>query len=199
VCGLSARVAAAQDLDAISVCLTSAFLEDPVWGLWSFPDPSGRAQGTARLMRFWAGAGIRSGGVWMTERAEAAAVWIPPGVAELTPAEEEAFGPLLAEVFGERAAEASDLFEQFEQHHPSEEPHFYLSLWGTHGDHRGHGIGTALLRSTLAKIDDEGMPAYLESTNPANLPRYEALGFRPRSSFGPPGGPVITTMWRAAR
>ena len=43
------------------------------------------------------------------------------------------------------------------------------------------------------------MPAYLESTNPRNLPRYEALGFRARSTFGPAGGPVVTTMWRDAR
>ena len=28
------------------------------------------------------------------------------------------------------------------------------------------------------------MPAFLESTNPVNLPRYEALGFERRSEFG---------------
>jgi hypothetical protein len=43
------------------------------------------------------------------------------------------------------------------------------------------------------------MPAYLESTNPVNLPRYEALGFRPRAEFGYADSPVITTMWREAR
>jgi hypothetical protein len=43
------------------------------------------------------------------------------------------------------------------------------------------------------------MPAYLESTNPRNLPRYEAPGFRAHSTFGPAGGPVLTTMWRGAR
>ena len=43
------------------------------------------------------------------------------------------------------------------------------------------------------------MPAYLESTNPVNLPRYEALGFAPTGEFGPAGGPVITTMWREPR
>jgi hypothetical protein len=43
------------------------------------------------------------------------------------------------------------------------------------------------------------MPAYLESTNPANLSRYEALGFARIGEFGPDGGPLITTMWREAR
>jgi hypothetical protein len=44
----------------------------------------------------------------------------------------------------------------------------------------------------------ERMPAYLESTNPANVRRYEALGFRHATEFNPEGGPVIRTMWRDA-
>jgi hypothetical protein len=48
-------------------------------------------------------------------------------------------------------------------------------------------------------VDAEHMPSYLESTNPVNLPRYEALGFRAIGEFAPPGGPTITTMWREAR
>jgi hypothetical protein len=60
-------------------------------------------------------------------------------------------------------------------------------------------VGTALIRDNLARIDAEGMPAYLESTNPANLARYEALGFTRIGEFGPVGGPVVTTMWREAR
>ena len=38
-----------------------------------------------------------------------------------------------------------------------------------------------------------------ESTNPVNLPRYEALGFERLGEFEPAGGPVITTMWRNPR
>jgi ribosomal protein S18 acetylase RimI-like enzyme len=70
---------------------------------------------------------------------------------------------------------------------------------GTHRDHAGARLGTRLLEDSLARIDVERMPAYLESTNPANLRRYEALGFMPAGEFGPTGGPVITTMWREAR
>ena len=70
--------------------------------------------------------------------------------------------------------------------------------WATHRDHAGLGLGTRLIRENLAEIDARSLPAFLESTNPANLPRYEGLGFVRRSEFGPPGGPVITTMWRNA-
>jgi hypothetical protein len=44
------------------------------------------------------------------------------------------------------------------------------------------------------------MPAYLESTNPANDERYKGVGFEPIGEFSyPGGGPVVTTMWRPAR
>ena len=160
--------------------------------------PPHRAARLPRLLGFWAEAAISRPWVRVTGDIEAVAVWIPPGVAELTDEQEVRFEALVEQLFEDRAEELNELFGQFDPHHPSEEPHYYLSLLGTHRDHTGQAIGTALLRECLAQIDAEGMPAYLESTNPANLPRYEALGFRPRSEFGPPGGPVITTMWRAA-
>jgi hypothetical protein len=40
------------------------------------------------------------------------------------------------------------------------------------------------------------MPAYLESTNPANLKRYESVGFQERERLTMPSGAVVTTMWR---
>jgi hypothetical protein len=57
-----------------------------------------------------------------------------------------------------------------------------------------------LLADTLARVDATGMPAYLESTNPANNPRYERVGFEATGTFeGYEPGSVITTMWRPAR
>lgn len=44
------------------------------------------------------------------------------------------------------------------------------------------------------------MPAYLESSNPANSHRYRRHGFEQIGEFYPPGGMVpVTTMWRNAR
>lgn len=51
--------------------------------------------------------------------------------------------------------------------------------------------------TNLARIDAESMPAYLESSNPANDSRYERLGFEPRAKFATPEGRhTVTTMWR---
>jgi ribosomal protein S18 acetylase RimI-like enzyme len=192
------RAATADDVEGVAACLTSAFHDDPLWGAWTFPDSGTRAQRLHELMRFWTQAGVRHPWVRMTDNAEAVAVWLPPGEPELTAADEVAFGLLVDELLGERADELHSLLDSFDQSHP-EEPHYYLSLWGTHRDHAGRGLGSALIHDNLARIDAERMPAYLESTNPANLSRYEALGFRRRGEFGPSGGPVITTMWRETR
>ena len=55
----------------------------------------------------------------------------------------------------------------------------------------------ALLAENLKRIDAEGFPAYLESTNPANNSRYERLGFRQIGEFTTPGGErTVGTMWR---
>jgi GNAT superfamily N-acetyltransferase len=59
---------------------------------------------------------------------------------------------------------------------------------GTHRDHAGLGIGSTLMRECLRDIDAACMPSYLESTNSAHLPRYEALGFERCSELRPPGG-----------
>ncbi len=193
------RRARSSDLPALTGCLAGAFAEDPVWGIWSFPDPVTRAAGLTRLLGFWAQAGVRHNWSWLADAGRAASVWIPPGRVETTSEDDALFGPLVDELFGSRADAANELFESFEAHHPKDEPHYYLSLLGTHPEHAGRGIGMSLMRANLARIDSERMPAYLESSNPRNIGRYEALGFHPRERFGPHEGPLITTMWRPAR
>ena len=54
----------------------------------------------------------------------------------------------------------------------------------------------ALLAHTLSAVDAAGMPAYLESTNPANDARYERVGFAHRGHGQLPEGPSLATIWR---
>lgn len=192
------RVATADDVRTVTLCLASAFYDDPVWGRWTFPETAARASGLYGLMRFWVLGGIRYPWVRMTYAAEAVAVWLPPGAKEMTSEQDVELEAFVTDTLGARATDVLSLFECFAEHHPADPPHYYLSLWATHRDHAGRGLGTALIRENLARIDAEHAPAYLESTNPANLPRYEALGFRQLDEFGPGDGPVITTMWREA-
>ena len=82
--------------------------------------------------------------------------------------------------------------------HP-EEPHWYLAIIGSDPDVRGKGFGNALMRSRLERCDAEFAPAYLESSNPDNVPYYERFGFEVTGEIVVPGGPTLVPMWRRPR
>jgi len=190
------------DIDAATAVMTTAFADDPVWGGWAFPhqDPSARTAARERFWRFNLSSATRYPWVRLTEDDGAATLWIPPGGDELTTAEEEQLEPLLEELVGDHARYFLEGLELFASNHPRDTPHYYLSLLGTHDDFRGKGLGMALLAENLSLIDQEGLPCYLESTNPGNIPRYESVGFRKVGEFTlPAGGPTVDTMWREAR
>jgi GNAT superfamily N-acetyltransferase len=188
------RLATERDLDGANATLVSAFEADPLWS-WAFP-----REGLADLWRLLVSSALRYRWVWVADDYAAASVWIPPGGVELTAEEEASLGPMLEGLVGSRAAEVLELFERLSATHPEEPPHYYLSLLGTHPDHRGKGLGMALLADNLVKIDSEGMPAYLESSNPKNDPRYERLGFVRVGEFERPDGRLTcSTMWREPR
>ena len=185
-------MATLEDLDAVTETMTAAFASDPLWG-WAFPD-------TAALRTWWRfsiASAMRYPWVWVADDYAAASVWIPPGGVELTEEEEAGVEDLLADLIGARAAEVLELLERFEASHPADAEHYYLSLLATHPEHRGKGLGMALLAENLELIDAQGASAYLESSNPGNDPRYERRGFKRVGSFDrPDGGLTVSTMLR---
>ncbi|MGL5866134.1 MAG: GNAT family N-acetyltransferase, partial [Dermatophilaceae bacterium] len=129
------------------------------------------------------------------------AVWIPPGGTELSEQQEPELERLLAEVFEPAAAErVRAVGEVLDDHHPHDEPHWYLTLLGTDPAHWGRGLGLKLLADTLQVVDADHLPAYLEASNEANVALYARYGFEPRDRVLVPGdGPDVVTMWRPAR
>ncbi len=193
---MKARVAVPEDTNNIVRTLAEAFFHDPVWG-WAFDDPTHRRAQHEAWFRLLVRSALPFQWVWTTPGYEAASVWVPPGCPELNEADEAQLGPLLEESLGGRAKLVQEVFDRFEAAHPRTQDHYYLSLLGTHTEHRGSGIGMSLLADNLARLDAARMPSYLESTNPANLRRYESVGFAVCGSFDlPDGGPTVTTMWR---
>ena len=191
---MEARIATTRDVDAVTEVLAGAFENDPLWS-WALPD----RDAIAVWWRLFVEEALRFPWVWVLGDFAAVSVWIPPSEREMTEAGDARAEALVHELTGARAPAVLELMERFEAAHPHDPPHYCLTLLGTDPQRRGNGFGMELLRKNLALIDAEVMPAYLESTNPANLPRYESVGFRPHGTFERPDGRhTVTTMWRAA-
>jgi GNAT superfamily N-acetyltransferase len=189
------RVTAAR-ADEVTELFTLAFYDDPTWS-WAFPDPERRMEHHRAWWGLYVHSALPYGWIWVTEDGGAASLWVPPGMPELSAEDEARVRPLLRELLGSHAENVLTLLDRFDSHHPTEEPHYYLGLLGTHPDHRGQGKGMGLLAANLSRIDEQGMPAYLESSNRANDHRYQRFGFVQIAEFALPGGePTVACMWR---
>ena len=195
---MAIRQAGPADLDRATETITLAFHDDPVWRPALTP-PDGRTDHHAAYWRRFVAFSLDQGGLWLLDDGAAVSVWVPPGGQELDAAGVEALEAFnLATLGPDGAREIQELYDRFETNHPTAEPHAYLSLLATHPDHRGRGVGQALLAEMLRRWDGLGAPAYLESTNPANDHRYERAGFRRLGGFTAVRDDApITTMWRS--
>jgi GNAT superfamily N-acetyltransferase len=180
--------------------LGHAFTTDPVftWMLAGRPDL--QRQLTRVFSAFALSSARTPGGQIVLDPAErGAAVWLPPDRWRLSVREVVRELPRLASAFGPRVPRALAVLTRVEKAHPHE-PHWYLEALGCVPEARGQGIGGTLLAPVLKRCDEDGLPAYLESSNPRNISFYERHGFVKRPLFRLPAGcPVITPMWRDPR
>ena len=83
-----------------------------------------------------------------------------------------------------------------ERYHPKT-PHYYLFAIGVTPEHKGQGLGTALISHMLRTCDEEGVPAYLENSKQENLRFYEGHGFKVLEEIRfAPSAPPVWLMWR---
>jgi ribosomal protein S18 acetylase RimI-like enzyme len=147
------------------------------------------------LARAFGGKSFALGTAFGIDRFAGAALWLTPGVS----ADEEALAGLI-----ERTAPASieqdlaGIFEQMASFHPRE-PHWYLPLIGVDPARQGQRLGDKLMAHALARCDAEQLPAYLESSNPRNLPFYQRHGFEKMGAIQAGSSPTIVPMIRSAR
>jgi GNAT superfamily N-acetyltransferase len=193
------RTATARDIDRATATVTLAFATDPVWEV-ALRRGDGTVDHHRAYWRIFVAAAEEQENVWLLDDGAAVAVWIPPGGRELSDGAAAELDRFNEAVLGpDGAREMAELYERFELNHPIAPAHAYLSLLATHPDHRGRGLGQELLAANLRRWDALGVPAYLESTNPANDHRYARAGFVPHGGFrAVRDGAPITTMWRPA-
>ncbi len=138
-------------------------------------------------------------GTWVAidhGRIAGAALWALPGQRS-NPLVTLRHLPYLVRALGTALPRAGASFRTVARARPKSPPHWYLQTVGAAWP--GRGIGGALLRDGLARVDAAGMPAYLESSALGNVPLYEKFGFRPTGEIVLPDGPTVIPMWREPR
>ena len=142
---------------------------------------------------------LRQGHSYTTDDHAGVALWAPPGLWRPTWAQLLREVPAMSLLTGFAGARRGlGLLRATEKAHPKV-PHWYLAVLGTHPDHQGRGVASALLAPVLARCDLDGTGAYLESSNPANVGFYEGHGFQVTDEVRPDGAPPLTLMWRDPR
>ncbi|WP_179470147.1 GNAT family N-acetyltransferase [Mycolicibacterium vinylchloridicum] len=199
---IDVRRARKGDIPALAQVLGRAFQDDPVMA-WVQPDAARRKAALPGLFsaltrhHFLAGRGTEVAA--SDDGVGAAALWDPPGRWTQSPREQLAMLPGVMRAFRGRLAAARTVTDMMKANHP-EEPHWYLAMIGSDPTVRGGGYGRALMQSRLDRCDAEYAPAYLESSNPDNIPYYERFGFEVTGELTlPEGGPSLWPMWRAPR
>ncbi len=180
--------------------LGRAFSTDPVmtWLLAGRNDPERRLSKVFQAF-LHAASRVPDAQVLRDPQRRAAAIWLPPGHWAPGYLEQVRSLPLSVAAFGTGIVRATALLQRTVNAHPRE-PHWYLEAVGVVPEARGQGVGGPMLQPVLDRCDADGLPAYLESSNPRNISFYERHGFVVRPPFALPAGcPVITPMWRDPR
>jgi len=199
----SVRLARADEAAIAASVLTNAFADEAGLNYWL---RQGDAKTRARKRFF--DAAVRDAihkdrQLWLAHvdgAAAGAAIWLKPGDHgfDFTPWQEIATLPLFLSIAGFAGMKrAQDLGRELNAHHPKA-PHAHLVFLGVTNSAQGRGLGSAILKQTLAPLDEAGVTAYLECTTERNVALYQRHGFVVHSEFDRPGL-HFWTMTRAAR
>ncbi|WP_329109096.1 GNAT family N-acetyltransferase [Micromonospora sp. NBC_01699] len=162
---------------------------------WLVPDPAIRHKILTDNFHIVVEHAFEWGLVETTEDRSAAAVWLPAVADPLPPPAD--YDDRVAAACGEFTERFRLLDDLFEANHPHE-PHHHLAFLAVRPDRQGTGIGSALLRHRHARLDEQGLPAYLDASSTDSRDLYARHGYRVAEPFRLPDGTPFWPMWRPA-
>lgn len=188
---LTVKPATPDKVESVIATIVLAFATDPA-ARWSFPDAATYLAHFPALVRAFGGQAFSHGSGHEVADCGGVALWLPPGA---EPDQATMVAIVETAIPVERHGEVFAVFESMSRYHP-QEPHWYLPLIAVDPPRQGQGLGSVLLRHALAACDSEGLPAYLESSSPANIPLYERHGFTQLGTIQIGSSPPIVPMLR---
>src|SRR5262249_61768701 len=125
------------------------------------------------------------------------AVGAPPGGGQVGLWPQLLLAPAFSRMLGVRRFQRGMMvFARLQKEH-QEGPHYYLGVLGVDPSCQGRGLGSTLITAGLELADRAGVGAYLETSNPRNLPFYRRHGFQvTRTIAFAPGRPPFYPIWR---
>jgi ribosomal protein S18 acetylase RimI-like enzyme len=185
------KTATASDEAYLIDVVVRAFEADPA-ARWSWPDSQQYFMHFPSFVRAVGGKAFTHRSAYYVDGYAAAALWLPPNV---HPDEDKLTSLAQRSVSEKIQKDFLSVFEQMGHYHPSE-PHWFLPFMGVDPSQQGKGFGSALLQHTLIRCDRENKLAYLESSNPRNIPLYKRHGFEILGSIQVGTSPTIAPMLR---
>ncbi len=187
-----------RDWAPVARTLAAAFAHDPVFG-WLLPDEGRRELALGRLFALEGRRMVlpHRRSVLVPGAAEplGAALVLPPDAWRTPLWALTVFAPQYLAVFGRRLPKAFTVISALEKLH-LRQPHVYFPYIGVLRSVQGRGIGQAMISSILRVCDRDGLPAYLEASNPRCVGLYDRLGFVGTQEVTPGGCPPILLMRR---
>ncbi len=193
----SIRVVSADQRAVALNTVVTAFAADPLVR-WIFPQADVYLTNAAQVYDNFGGAAFVAGTAFEIDNFAGVALWVPPSADDHSDEDAGMFDLLTKTVAEERMEEVGSVLGEMEAYHPTEAC-WYLPLIGVDPCHQGRGLGAQLMKYALARCDDVGLPAYLESSNPANISLYERHGFEVMGKIQSATSPAVHPMYRAAR
>lgn len=190
------RKGSAAEAGQLAGVLARAFENDPV-STFVLPDRSTRRRRLEELYRLvLVPEALGDDECYATADHGCAALWKPAGKPRPSLLETLRLTSKLVRVLGHQTPRALRVLTYMEAQVP-QEPHAHLVLLGTDPACQGQGLGSLMLRETLAPLDRERVPAYLEASTPRSRALYLRHGFVVMSEVRlPGGGPPLWRMWR---
>jgi ribosomal protein S18 acetylase RimI-like enzyme len=189
-----------EQIEPASQVLARAFLNDPEL-LSLIPDAQKRQRLLLYMFRIELNHALRHGEVYTVSPAiEGVAVWLPSTAPEISPWAllRGGLGLLFKTNWGFlRKMKEDDDFARKLRRQLAFFPHWYLALLGVDPDYQGEGYASRLLKPRLARLDEDKLPAYLETSIEEYVAMYQYFGFEVIKEETLPGSG--TKMWAMLR
>lgn len=163
-------VATPADRGPVIASLVAAFAADPVLR-YLFPDDASYPRYAAAFFGRLFDKRVHHRTIW-TVAGASVAMWEGPTAGQDPPDDTLA---------GQLPADAMTRVDAYEAAVHAALPNvafWYLGVLGTHPEHAGRRWGHAVMAAGLRRADAEGLPAILETSNPANVEVYRRAGWQ---------------------